>query len=305
MKKTDVEKILTAITQVWGFQKKKGAQQFQCLKQFHRFDENFYGYFDEEEEVDFCCMEFKVREIPKWLFGLWITEKHHKDEVYFEYKFFGADERDIDKFKPSHVENLYSGTAYLCDDNAEYNYYIDGAKLLKYVYQHRVMANYREIWGVDYNLRYVPAVFACLCLGHHRFKEWARAKWNNLIERKTVKYYCKVLHNDFPNDDIWSNVDNNRSPRTELFVVIPEYDEEIDTRMNSLWHEIASPKVWDISQKWAKIGKYLGINVYFPDHVGQSFMIMSQADFQTFKENTQDYNQFRLLKKGEGEYEPF
>lgn len=296
MNKQNVQTIIQSLCKEYAWKKNR----FQCVKEYHHYDENFYSYFDNSEDVKFCCMEFKIKEIPKWIFGLWISERVSNNTTCFDYKFFGADERDIDKFKPSHVENMVEGTAFLDEDSQECNYYIDGVRLLNFVRKHRILANYREIRGVDYNIKPVGIVAATLWLCRHRYTEWSRKQWNRLIEYKTTHYFKKQLIKDFlPTDDIWVNIDENRSPRSELFVVIPCYDEDIERKCGSIWHKEASPKVFDIAERWSKIGKIFGINVYFPEHVGQFYTIMSQADFQLYKENSEDSNfKFKLLHRG-------
>lgn len=46
-------------------------------------------------------VEFKVKEIPGWLFGLWYDTYKHQDDTYILGDFFAQYEDAIDKFKPS------------------------------------------------------------------------------------------------------------------------------------------------------------------------------------------------------------
>lgn len=295
MKKTDVEKILEEICSIYEWKNRK----FQYKKRFHHFDESWDGAFEETEDATFCSLSFRVKEIKGWLFGLWVREVDTPsgDLHWVKYQLFGGYEEDIDKFKPSRMYNVCEEK--ICINEEEFDMSIcEGSDLLQYIYKHRVFASYREIYGVNYNLKPISGVKAMFGVMCTRFRQWRLRLWNNFIEKKTIKPFLKELKKDFPCDNIWLDIDDNRSPHSEFIIVIPEYDEEIP-ELNHYYHDFGS-NVGEICDKWKKIGKIFGIRCIFPNHVSEWITIMDQKDFDKRKELMSEFPECRLKEMYHG-----
>lgn len=95
--------------------------------------------------------QFKIKQAPGWLFGIWwddnISEDYNNGELFAQY------EENIDKFKPSRSAFCVSCIGPTKQiPNAEETDYTD---MVKFIIKEPYLAFYRDYNGVDYNRKYI------------------------------------------------------------------------------------------------------------------------------------------------------
>lgn len=95
--------------------------------------------------------QFKIRQAPGWLFGIWwddnISNDYSRGEIFAQY------EENIDKFKPSYSAFCFSCIASIKQVPSENE--TDYSNMVKFIIEEPYLAFYRDYSGIDYNLCYV------------------------------------------------------------------------------------------------------------------------------------------------------
>lgn len=95
--------------------------------------------------------QFKIKQAPGWLFGIWwddnISEDYNNGELFAQY------EENIDKFKPSRSAFCVSciGPTKQIPNTEETDY----TDMVKFIIKEPYLAFYRDYNGVDYNRKYI------------------------------------------------------------------------------------------------------------------------------------------------------
>lgn len=95
--------------------------------------------------------QFKIRQAPGWLFGIWwddnISNDYSRGEIFAQY------EENIDKFKPSYSAFCFSCIASIKQVPSKNE--TDYSNMVKFIIEEPYLAFYRDYSGIDYNLCYV------------------------------------------------------------------------------------------------------------------------------------------------------
>ena len=193
--------------------------------------EEIYGYGEE-------AVEFYIKELPGWTFGIWWKEDE-KDENVVTGEFFT--QYVIDKFKPSrstYVAELWYNIIKEDTDDICCGFY-DVEKILKFLKENKYLAFYSDLyWVIDYNTRKQQPVKAFFEYVSYHFKEWLKEKLHSWLNKKFInritKFYIPALKEDYPEAKFVGVVDLNESgwtchPRYELVAYFDKCPEETGT----------------------------------------------------------------------------
>ena len=237
-------------------------------------------------ESDFG-IEFKVKEIKNWLFGMWMY-KDEKIKGCIHISVFGCDERDIDKFKPSRVAASKEYYYYTTSDG----YQDDCSDLFEYIVKNKYLADYREIFCQDPAFSYTSKTKAFFKVLTHRFSEWRRKKANEYVNRKVLKATTKWLKETLPNNKIYT-VDKGDcwSPRFDIAVVRNKIDELPEGNGCYGFDEILELHE-RLLNKYKRIFKFFGIRLYWLS-VSHCFDVYEKKDWKRWKKYALSSNKYK------------
>lgn len=255
-----------------------------CLEDngFHPTDINVgNGYF----LFDFgknSVVHFKIKEIPYWLFGLWILDDKEKKE--YTIQFFGEKEDWIDKFKPSRTsissskndgDKVHYRVPFRVTNENKCKYFdvdfavwtqMDELQRLK---KNRRIAEYglsdtnrsflkwlwKEIWFYDiekpltdfYEAK-IQGILYKLCLRYLGFKYRKYIKIRPIVDMSDPGYY--------------------RHPRYECGV---EYLPDVpNDKVKEIWYELEDSKISSFIRKNSNFGQYSDSEAkrsfYYPEY---------------------------------------
>ena len=112
-----------------------------------QFDDGYFIFYKGESGV----AQFKIKQAPGWLFGLWwndkVSDTHNQGELFAQY------EEIIDKFKPTRSAFCSS-----CIGTTEKVPYDEGTlytEMVEFIIKEPYLAFYRDYTGEDYNYKYI------------------------------------------------------------------------------------------------------------------------------------------------------
>jgi len=179
---------------------------------------NIYSTDDFErcETLENALVEFRIKELKDWLFGIWIDYDkglwldYDNDDGNYRIFLFAQVEDYIDKFRPSYSSFVEDGIVpgEMFDDivaNEDINVnkyprldfptvYYEIYDMIKYMKENKSLAWYKDIsYYVDYNRTYLTRCGARLLKNKILFKKWREKKIGEYIVRRKIKLVEKYV----------------------------------------------------------------------------------------------------------------
>lgn len=194
-------------------------------------------------------IEFSIKELPMWRFGIWFLDPEQYDNKKAGYKYFfkgtlfAQVEQFCDKFKPSrssfvtefiynpkHTVEFSDGTSELVEEDISSNYEIQ--KTLVFMLEQPALAFCRDVCFWDYNIEYHTKAEAERTM-NKIIRDQDISDANKKIMADKVVDFCrnlvtnrKLYFKDYITDAFLSIPEDNRYPKRDLYLYWNDTEQE-------------------------------------------------------------------------------
>ena len=238
-------------------------------------------------------VEFKIKENPEWLFGIWYSIK--EDELYqglplIKVQMFAQYEEEIDKFKPSasvfcdsfctngKLEDLDAGICW------------DFARQIIFIIKEPALAYCRDVFYWDYNLEYHTREEAEEVQRNDKAHKLLTEQYQHNADQAIEHYVLSSFSykpNEMPNGCIFKR-DENWSPRYDIFFFVepdhPDIKDRYDAHYKTLIEDNVDEEFTNFLKGYGELKEKLVAeapeDVYYDSNWSNWITIVNYAWFQ-------------------------